>query len=290
MLRRLLFRISLLLIVSSCAGPAGTLAGDRALVSAHRCGGGIAPEGTGAALECSAQAGPDLFEFDLRLTSDDVLVLIHDATPLRMTDCAELFGTENVYVSQLTLAQIKQLTVDPDSGNPGLKMLTLEEALDYLESAGDFGYLIECKDRGGHGCHAADVLCDAISSRGLEKKVCICSFDDEVMSHVEDRYPDFNRCASYKETRRFALAANLRLPFFRPSYDMVALPFNEYASERFWRPGRKSIVQYAHRHGIAVAYWTINKSSDIEYLVGIGADVIMTDYPQLMTQSSTFSR
>ena len=41
----------------------------------------------------------------------------------------------------------------------------------------------------------------------------------------------------------------------------------------------KSFVNAAHRHNLAVHYWTINDEDEMRHLIEIGADGIMTDYP-----------
>lgn len=41
------------------------------------------------------------------------------------------------------------------------------------------------------------------------------------------------------------------------------------------------MVNYAHKNNIAVQYWTIDKEKDMEYLASIGADCIMTDFPNI---------
>jgi len=41
----------------------------------------------------------------------------------------------------------------------------------------------------------------------------------------------------------------------------------------------KGFVKRAHKHNIAVHYWTINDVEDMKHLIDIGADGIMTDYP-----------
>ena len=39
-----------------------------------------------------------------------------------------------------------------------------------------------------------------------------------------------------------------------------------------------------HSHNLAVHYWTINDPEEMRYLIGIGADGIMTDYPHLLKE------
>jgi glycerophosphoryl diester phosphodiesterase len=42
----------------------------------------------------------------------------------------------------------------------------------------------------------------------------------------------------------------------------------------------KGLVNAAHRHNLAVHYWTINDEEEMRQLIDIGADGIMTDYPR----------
>lgn len=44
------------------------------------------------------------------------------------------------------------------------------------------------------------------------------------------------------------------------------------------------LVNSAHKHNVAVHYWTINDVSEMQHLIDIGADGIMTDYPHLLRQ------
>ncbi|MBQ7810325.1 MAG: hypothetical protein IJ346_05105, partial [Clostridia bacterium] len=43
--------------------------------------------------------------------------------------------------------------------------------------------------------------------------------------------------------------------------------------------GTSRVVNYAHKHNIAVQYWTINDPAEMARLQKIGADAIMTDVP-----------
>jgi glycerophosphoryl diester phosphodiesterase len=44
------------------------------------------------------------------------------------------------------------------------------------------------------------------------------------------------------------------------------------------------LVDSAHKHNIAVHYWTVNDVSEMQHLIDIGADGIMTDRPTLLKQ------
>ena len=54
--------------------------------AAHRGAGQLAPENTLAAMRLGASLGYTMFEFDVKLSGDGVLVLMHDATLERTTD------------------------------------------------------------------------------------------------------------------------------------------------------------------------------------------------------------
>ncbi len=74
----------------------------RTLVTAHRGNSLEYPENTLLAMEKAVEAGADFIEFDLRSTSDDVPILLHDETLKRTADaegCPE----------ERTLAEIKML-------------------------------------------------------------------------------------------------------------------------------------------------------------------------------------
>ena len=136
-------------------------------ISAHRSGAGEFPEETLAAFRGCAE-NPDVqvdyFEFDLHMTADDVLVLSHDSTLDRVSDAVTVFGAENVLVRDKTLAELKDLNIAAQFVNDAgetpytdlhgdavpdeLRILSLDEVLDYLTSAGDYRYIIEIKDGG----------------------------------------------------------------------------------------------------------------------------------------------
>ena len=46
----------------------------------------------------------------------------------------------------------------------------------------------------------------------------------------------------------------------------------------------EAFVKRMHSHNLAVHYWTINDQEEMRYLIGIGADGIMTDYPHLLKE------
>lgn len=85
---------------------------EKALISAHRAGRNIAPENTMSAFkacfENNNEYSVDILEFDLHITKDEKLILLHDDTLDRTSDCKEVFGEKDVRPENKTLGELKQ--------------------------------------------------------------------------------------------------------------------------------------------------------------------------------------
>lgn len=268
-------------------------------ISAHRNGGGIAPEESLMALSRCAEASEfsvDVFEFDLHITADDQLVLLHDDTLDRTSDSVKVFGEKNVRPENKTLAELKQLNmgvkfIDSEGNMPyadlksvpdELRIVSLPEALDYLSGIDDFSYIIEVKNGGELGMHAVDILYNELASRDLLNRAVFGTFSDEVAAYAGRTYPDLARGASPAEVVKFYLAAIFNKKDYRPSCSVLQLPFSEDILKLGINLGTSTVINYAHSHNLALQYWTVNDPADMEYLVSVGADCIMTDYPNLL--------
>ena len=75
---------------------------ERILVTAHRGNSNEYPENTLLAMHKAVEAGADFIEFDLRSSSDNVPLLLHDRTLLRTAD-------DPAAPEEKTLAEIKKL-------------------------------------------------------------------------------------------------------------------------------------------------------------------------------------
>ena len=267
-------------------------------ISAHRSGAGEFPEETLAAFRGCVENTDfqvDYFEFDLHMTADDILVLSHDSTLDRVSDAAAVFGAENVLVRDKTLAELKQLNMAAQFVNDAgetpyaalhggdvpeeLRILSLDEVLDYLTAAGDYHYIIEIKDGGEVGLAAADQLYATLKMRGLLDRVIVGSFRDEVADHITANYPDMHRSASPEEVMQFYFAALTDKKDFACSYDVLQLPFGDAESSYGINLGTTTVINFAHANNLAIQYWTVNSEEDMAYLSSVGADALITDYP-----------
>ena len=184
------------------------------LVIAHRGARSLAPENTLAAARAAWKAGADAWEFDVRLTADGELVILHDDTLVRTTNAKTLFpGRSPWRVDQFTLEEVRSLDAgswfvqqdpygtiasgeaDPDTARSyrGEKVPTLGEALALTAELGLLAN-IELKS-GTFFLGAADKILvertvDLVRQLGLEKKVLVSSFNHEMIRHLKKIAPD----------------------------------------------------------------------------------------------------
>ena len=268
------------------------------MISAHRAGAGIAPEETMKAFSYCAENDSykvDIYEFDLHITKDGVLVLLHDNILDRVSDCEQVFGASDCKPVDYTYEQLRQLNmgakfVDESGAMPysslsgesvpdDLKILDLDTILDYLESKGRFRYIIEIKNKGKRGKRSLDILYNTLKERKMVDRVILGCFHEEVSQYKDEAYPDLARGAYKKEATRFYVCSLLGIKNYNPAFSVLQLPFNEGGKDQHINTGTVSLINYAHAHDLAVQYWTINDTEDIAYLKSIGADAVMSDYP-----------
>lgn len=277
---------------------------ETALISAHRAGRNIAPENTMAAFkacfENNNEYSVDILEFDLHITKDKKLILLHDDTLDRTSDCIDKFGEKNVRPENKTIGELKQynmgyhFTVDDVYIYRGeradltyCRIVTLNEVLDYLRAQESvwkkqFSYIIEIKNGGELGNEATDILYDTLTSYGIKDRTIVGTFQGSVSDYIDSAYPDLVRSAGIAEVIDFYFSCMFGVDLSKKDikYSVLQIPYKDFVLNL----GKKSIVDYAHKYGIAVQYWTINKEKDIRHLEKIGADAIITDDPRLAYQ------
>ncbi len=279
------------------------------MLSAHRAGGGVKPEETKAAfrqcMENEAGYKVDIVEFDVHLTSDDHLVLMHDHEIDRTSNGEEVYGPGKT-VQDLTLEQLEQLNFgydfqDKDGNYPyrDLKtpeeikeaevgILTLDDILTYLEEVRpnkDLNYVIEIKDKGNVGKKSMDLLYQAMVDHKITDRVIVGTFNGDITNYMDKMYKGkkgtVKRSAGILEVLNFYFAFlwGVKQNPDKLGYDVLQIPvglttgFYDFTTEAF--------IDYAHSLGIAVQYWTINDPDMMRRLIKNGADTVMTDDPDV---------
>ena len=269
-----------------------------AKISAHRAGGHLAPEETLRAFKLCVEAEDykvNILEFDVCITKDGHLVLLHDETVNRTSNATEYFRDETVYAKDKTLIELKALNFGenfcdlngeyPYRGLRGidipddLRILSLDEMLEYLQVVGaDLDFIIEIKDGGEDGERAMDVLYETMVKYNIVDRTIVGTFEDNVTKYLDEKYPQVTRSASIAEVLHFYMAYLWGDKHTEFKFDVLQIP---QGLRGFYDLGAKHFIEFAHHEGIAVQYWTINDADDIARLIENGADAIITDNPKV---------
>jgi len=280
-------------------------------ISAHRSGAGIAPQNTMMAFEVcvnSKEFSVDIFEFDVQITKDGELVLLHDLTYDATSNAEEHFGRSNIspmfYDFQVLYDNLNLGAKFGDGEAPyselrgedipeNLRVVKCEEILDYTEASAKKGkpykYIIEIKSPLFWGMRAADKLYEILKERDLLDRTIVGTFLPDVAAYIDWKYPDMNRSAGILEVLEFYFCcrAGLDLSERNVKYSVLQIPYPARLLDRdIINLGTREIMNYAHKYDIAVQYWTVNEAGDMIYLTENGADAIMTDWPGLAKEAS----
>lgn len=271
-------------------------------IAAHRSGAGVAPQNTLMAfeniVEQSETIGVDIIEFDVQITKDGELVLLHNLTYDDTSNAVEAFGKENVYVSSITLEEAQVLNLGENFKKNGeypyrglrgddipynLKVVTCDQIIDYVEANSDkeYSYCIEIKSIGLNSYKAVDKLYSIITERNLQDRVIWSTFAPDTSAYMKMNYPEISRTADAIEAIQFYFyfRMNWDIQDVSPSYIALQIPYGSNALDNLINLGTREMLNYAHKNDIAVQYWTINNADEIKLLAENGADCIITDHP-----------
>jgi glycerophosphoryl diester phosphodiesterase len=108
-----------------------------------------------------------------------------------------------------------------------------------------------------------------IGSLKIQDKVTLQSFDVKVLQEVHLQDPEIP--ISYLTEVNTGIVRAIRLLGFTPSV---------YSPN--YRTLRKKTIEESHARNVKVIPWTVNSVELFEKLIGLGADGIITDYPDLI--------
>ncbi|MBD9482630.1 glycerophosphodiester phosphodiesterase [Pseudomonas sp. PDM14] len=254
------------------------LADNGPLVVAHRGGKGLWPESSLFAFERASALGVDMIEMDVHLSRDGQLVVIHDATVDRTTDGRGA-------VAELTLAQLQRLdagyrwTADGGQSFPyrgeGVRIPLLSEIFERLPEQPK---VIEMK---GAEAGIEEQLCNLLHSSKQTERVIVGSFHERTLRRFRKLCPSVATSADPLSVRILVGLNWLGLgQLLSPSYQTLQIP----EQHGMLTVANASLLQRAHERGLHVQLWTINEQPTMRRLLELGADGLITDYPDRALQ------
>ena len=234
----------------------------RPIIIAHRGDKTHAPENTLAAFKLAAENGADAIEFDVKLTADERVIVLHDQIVNRTTT-----GTGKIF--QLPFAVVRNL----DAGGwfsedyRGERIPTLDEV---FETVGKRLYInIELTNYATPGDGLVPKVVDLVKKHGLQDRMLFSSFFARNLQITRSLLPEVPRGLL---CMRGILGSWGRTFTWRGDY----FALHPYLTDV--DPGLVNRVQAA---GKRVHVWTVNSEEDLKRMIGLGVDAIITDDPVL---------
>ncbi len=273
------------------------------LISSHRSGRGAAPENTLMAIKSNlvfASSDSAVIEMDVQLTKDDVIVLYHSLFLDELSDSAEYFGKKNTAVFSKTYEELRGLNMGenfksgdsyPYRGLRGedipddIRITALKDVFECIEAEapGNYRYIIEVKYPNPWAAKIVDGIYEMMNEYSLGDRVIVASFWPDVSYYIDIKYPGkINRAANPFEIVDLYGCYTRNDDLSNENFKYMALQMPYYWDDGkllVANLGRTGFIDYAHKYGISVQYWTVNKEEDAKQLAQSGADLLMTDYP-----------
>lgn len=233
---------------------------DGPIAFAHRGGAAEGDENTAEAFARAVALGYRYVETDVHATADGVAVVFHDPDLLRVT------GTAGA-IEDLRWADLATVRVGGAGAVPRLD--------DVLGAWPQVRFNIDVKADSAIGPAVAAVrACDASG------RVLLASFSDRRLAAVRELTgPGVATSLGMRGVARLRLAslAGVRIRF----------PESVVAAQVPVRSGRVRVVDrrfvtYAHRIGLQVHVWTIDDPAEMDRLLDLGVDGIMTDRVEVL--------
>ncbi|MGO9275053.1 MAG: glycerophosphodiester phosphodiesterase [Terriglobia bacterium] len=236
------------------------------MIIGHRGASGEAPENTIAAFDLAIKQHADGIEFDVRLSKDGVPVVVHDPTLWRTTSARGR-------VRGRTLSELKQLDAGswfnrrfPDLADPsydGQKIPTLAETLAWVGARQCLAYL---EIKGGW------LTCPNIEERVLAEiqRARVLPLVTVISFHLP----------TLRRLRRLDAEIAVGIDFTQP---LAAARLAQSIGARTVLPSgrfaKRLFIARAHRAGLAVVVWGVDRVSAMRLRIAAGVDGIITGYP-----------
>jgi glycerophosphoryl diester phosphodiesterase len=228
---------------------------------AHRGGASEAPENSWSAFEHAVSLGYRYMETDIRTTADGVPVALHDPTLDRVADHPGA-------LRKMSWAQVRAHKLAD-----GRELPLLEELLGAWP---ELRWNIDVKRK-----ESIRPVVEAIRRTGAVGRVLVASFSGSRAARARAALGPELATGAGRWTVASLVAAKV-VGFWPVSSDAIAAQVPP-------RDGPITIVDAAfvrvcHRAGLAVHVWTINASAEMDRLLDLGVDGIMTDRPTTLKE------
>lgn len=230
----------------------------------HRGAAGEAPENTITGFNYAKRIGVTDYEFDVHLSADNHLVVIHDGLVDRTTN-----GTGPV--ESYTVAELRKLDARaafPDWPEPAW-VPTLDEVLDVVNDCRSCQIEIKVTDPSKYDTIAEKIV-DAVTRYNMKERVYACSFEVQALEAMRKAAPDIKRSyiGDYSSIEYITTAQRL---------GCVYTAMNQWTSSA-------EMVKKAQSLRMTVCGWIGDTQEQLDKLIAWGVDDITSNVPSFAMQ------
>lgn len=291
-MNKLIAVLSLLLFVQAVQ------AQKKFMLLGHQGARGIMPENTIPGMIKALDLGVNVLDMDVVISKDEKVVLSHEPyfnneISLKPDGKDISFKDEKKYnMFKMNYAEIRKFDVGSKVHNrfPGQMKLKaykplLSEVIDSVEAYVKLNklpkplYNIETAlIRKGDGEFQPEVsvfierIMEVLKEKKLTKRVIIQSLDVRTLQYLHEKYPAIKTSLMIDEKEDFEDAIKglgFTPDYYSPYYVLVG----------------KGLVERCHAAGVKIIPWTVNSTKELDYLLNLGIDGVVTDYPNLLINS-----
>lgn len=263
----------------------------------HRGARGSMPENTIPAMLKGLEMGANVLEMDVYTAKDGQVVVAHDPyiNPdySLLPDGTEIPATDarRYILHQMNYAEIRQFDTGskyysefPQQQKIHTYTPLLNELIDAVELYVNIHHLpkpiynIELKTDPQYDdiynaspTDLVEAVMAVVKSKSIQQRCYLQSFDFRPLKYLHERYPDVVLGFLTETDRSFE--DNIKELGFYPA---IYSPFYEMTTE--------DLVKKCHEHGLKFIPWTVNSLGEMERIIALGADGIITDYPNLFDE------
>ncbi|HHW74205.1 MAG TPA: glycerophosphodiester phosphodiesterase [Firmicutes bacterium] len=234
----------------------------RIVVLGHRGSPREAPENTLPSFRRALEQGADGVELDVHLTCDGALVVFHNYT---------LSGTTGSrgFLAKRTLKELKELDAGSSFSREyaGTPIPTFTEVVEGLDKRAFI--MIEIKSYLGRANEdVARAVAAAVAKHDLYERAVVSSFNPRILKKVKES--DSRIPVGFLHHLPFPGFSGKSCALF-PGRLEVLHPLHRIVSARY--------MERARRLGCRVIPWTVNSAADLQKILPLGVDGVITDYP-----------
>jgi glycerophosphoryl diester phosphodiesterase len=236
-------------------------------IMGHRGASAQAPENTLSALRLAAVQGAEWVEFDVKITADKVVILLHDDTLDRTTN-------GRGYAGQMTYDQILKF----DAGQwckkryIGESIPTLCQAFDLMRSLG-LSANVELKPCPGFEVETAVAVAQVINREinNFPGELIISSFSESCLREFRKIMPEIQSALLF-----FKVPCN---------WQLLAKDIGVDAIHCLYKHLTRVQIKQINNVGYPVRCFTVNSTHTAKRLFEWGVDSLITDYPLRMIRT-----